>query len=100
MTTQDQRPRRDRRRDRGRGHVVARLDFDLPDRPGHAALLHHQLGSDPLPLTLAQHPDGGWGVALVLDGWYAGESDAQAVLDGYWREVVRAAVDATREPTP
>lgn len=48
----------------------------------HQMAFPHSAGIQP-DIVLVKHGES-WGVAVVVDGWYARESDAQGVLDDVW----------------
>ena len=47
-------------------------------------LMHHShipiAGARPF---VVQHSDGGWGIAIVIDGWYTSQASARDMAD-YW----------------
>lgn len=59
-------------------------------------LMHHE-PPNPLPVTVVTNPDGSYGVALILDGWYTGEDGAREVLPLWRRDLARVLRALARE---
>ncbi len=70
-----------------------------------AELLQHHIGPDPLKpdmLTIRRHERGGWGLALVLDGWYRCHEEALEMTQLWRRDLtkVRGLLDGAARSDP
>lgn len=56
-----------------------------------ADLLQHHRGRDPLPVVITKGDHEGWGVAVVVDGYYSREDAAE--MAEFWSKLLRRVVD-------